>query len=164
MKGVPYNRKKACEYARTWAYDRNPRFYNFDKIGGDCTNFVSQCIFSGSEVMNYSKINGWYYINGNKKSPSWSGVEFLYKYLVNNKGLGPYGKEIDNEGIEIGDIVQLSFDGISYGHTLIIVKIQNKMDINQIFIASHTYDSFNKRLSEYNFEKLRFVHINAVRK
>lgn len=24
--------------------------------------------------MNYSKNNGWYYINGNNKSPSWTGV------------------------------------------------------------------------------------------
>lgn len=42
--------------------------------GGDCTNFVSQCIFAGSGIMNHNKRTGWYYINGNKKSPSWSGV------------------------------------------------------------------------------------------
>lgn len=43
-----YNREKAVEYARRWAYDRNPQYYNFDPIGGDCTNFVSQCLFAGS--------------------------------------------------------------------------------------------------------------------
>lgn len=87
---IPYNRQKVLEYAQKWAYDRNPKYYNFDSVGGDCTSFASQCIFAGSNVMNYSKSNGWYYINGNNKSPSWSGVEFLHKFLITNKLAGPY--------------------------------------------------------------------------
>ena len=47
MRTAPYNREKAVAYAHSWAYGRNPAYYNFDKIDGDCTNFVSQCIFSG---------------------------------------------------------------------------------------------------------------------
>ena len=161
---IPYNRQKVLKYAQKWAYDRNPRYYNFDGVGGDCTSFASQCIFAGSNIMNYSKSNGWYYINGNNKSPSWSGVEFLYNFLTTNKLAGPYGKEVPQNEIEIGDIAQLSFDGNVFGHTLVIVKIENKLDLNQIFISSHTLDSFNKRISEYNFEKIRFVHIEKVRK
>ena len=42
---IPYDRKAAVEYADYWAYRRNPKYYAFDDIGGDCTNFVSQCIF-----------------------------------------------------------------------------------------------------------------------
>lgn len=164
MIDIPYNRQKVLEYAQTWAYDRNPRYYNFDSVGGDCTSFASQCIFAGSNVMNYSKLNGWYYINGNDKSPSWSGVEFLYNFLTTNKLAGPYGKEVSQNKIEIGDIAQLSFNENIFRHTLVIVKIENKLDLNQIFISSHTFDSFNKRISEYNFEKIRFVHIEKVRK
>ena len=88
-----YNRINVYEYAKKWAYSRNPKYYNYDPVGGDCTNFASQCIYSGCLQMNYSKNNGWYYINGNNKSPSWTGVEFLYKFLVSNKGMGPKGKE-----------------------------------------------------------------------
>lgn len=161
---IPYNRQKVLEYAQKWAYDRNPRYYNFDGVGGDCTSFASQCIFAGSNVMNYSKLNGWYYINGNDKSPSWSGVEFLHNFLITNKLAGPYGKTVSQNEIEIGDIAQLSFDGNVFGHTLVIVKIENKLDLNQIFVSSHTLDSFNKRICEYNFEKIRFVHIEKVRK
>lgn len=164
MRKIPYNRQKVLEYAQKWAYDRNPQYYNFDSVGGDCTSFASQCIFAGSNVMNYSKSNGWYYINGNNKSPSWSGVEFLYNFLTKNKMSGPFGKEVSQDEIEIGDIAQLSFDGNTFGHTLVIVKIENKFNINQIFISSHTFDSFNKRISEYNYEKIRFVHIEKVRK
>lgn len=77
-----YNRQKVYEYAKKWAYSRNPKYYNYDAIGGDCTNFVSQCIFAGCGQMNYNKGTGWYYINGNNKSPSWTGVEFLYNFWL----------------------------------------------------------------------------------
>lgn len=163
MKETLYDRKKAIQYAQNWAYKRNPQYYNFDNVGGDCTSFASQCIYAGSKIMNYSKQNGWYYINGNNKSPSWSGVEFLYNFLVQNKSIGPYGYETNQNEIELGDIAQLSFDGSKFSHSLVIVKIENKTDLNQIFISSHTFDSFNKKISEYNYEKIRFIHIEKVR-
>ena len=34
---IPYNRTAAVEYANRWAYFRNPEFYDFSAIGGDCT-------------------------------------------------------------------------------------------------------------------------------
>ncbi len=47
---IPYDRNAAAEYAGYWAYRRNPRYDPFDEIGGDCTNFVSQCLFAGCGV------------------------------------------------------------------------------------------------------------------
>ena len=163
MKELIYDRNKVIEYAKKWALSRNPKYYNFDNVGGDCTSFVSQCIFAGVNVMNYTKDVGWYYINGNNKSPSWSGVDFLYKFLINNKSVGPYGKEAKINEIEIGDIAQLSFDGDKFEHTLMIVNIENKFTLSKIKIASHTFDSFNKAISEYLFQKIRFIHISGVR-
>ena len=113
--------------------------------------------------MNYTKNIGWYYINGNNKSPSWSGVEFLYKFFINIKSIGPYGKEVRQNEVEIGDIAQLSFDGNKFEHTLVIVNIENKLALSKIKIASHTFDSFNKAISEYLFQKIRFIHILGVR-
>lgn len=164
MKQIQYDRQKTIEYAKKWAFSRNPKYYNFDSVGGDCTSFVSQCIYAGSNVMNYTKEKGWYYINGNNKSASWSGVEFLYNFLVNNKSVGPYGIQTTVENIEIGDIAQLSFNGQSFGHTLVIVNIENRFSLSGIKIASHTFDSYNKAISEYSFEKVRFIHIEGVRK
>lgn len=153
-----YNRKEAVEYAKIWAYKRNPKYYNFDTVGGDCTSFVSQCIYAGAKVMNYSTY-GWFYKNGYNKSASWSGVEYLYKFLVNNKQTGPYGREAKLEELEKGDLIQLSFDGTTFGHTLIITNIQN----NHIYIASHTEDSYNRDLFMYNFRRLRGIKIEGVR-
>lgn len=153
-----YNRQKAVEYANTWAYKRNPKYYNFDAIGGDCTNFVSQCIYAGSGVMNYKNTFGWYYNSANDKSPSWTGVEFLYKFLINNKEIGPIG-EI-SESLEIGDIAQLSFDGGTFTHSLIIVGIENK----KMFGASHTFDTYGRDISSYPYKKIRFIHIKGIGK
>lgn len=114
--------------------------------------------------MNYTKDMGWYYINGNNKSPSWSGVEFLYQFLINNKSVGPYGRNAKQEEMELGDIAQLSFDGRKFEHTLVIVNIENRFSLSGIKIASHTYDSFNKAISEYSFQKIRFIKIEGVRK
>ncbi|MBO7377439.1 MAG: amidase domain-containing protein, partial [Clostridia bacterium] len=76
-----YDRNAAVSYARAWAFGRNPNYYNFDGLGGDCTNFVSQCIFAGAGVMNYSPVFGWYYISSDNRAPSWTGVEFLGDFL-----------------------------------------------------------------------------------
>ena len=55
MRERKYDRNKVVEYAEKWAYSINPKYYNFNLIGGDCTSFVSQCIFAGSNIMNYTK-------------------------------------------------------------------------------------------------------------
>lgn len=162
MKYMEYNRAAVVEYARKWAFSRNPKYYNFDSVGGDCTSFASQCIYAGSKKMNYTKDLGWYYINGNNKSPSWSGVEYLHRFLINNNGAGPQAVETTQNKIAIGDIAQLSFDGEQFGHTLVIVNLENKFTLRGIKIASHTFDSFDKAISEYNFQKIRFIHVERV--
>ena len=156
-----YNRQKTVEYAKKWAYLRNPNYYNFDNVGGDCTNFVSQCIYAGSGVMNYNKKNGWYYLNGNNKSPSWTGVQYLYNFLIQNRGIGPTGVKIEQKNLQIGDIAQLSFDEKFFSHSLIIVKIDNPKNIDNIYIAAHTNDAYNRKLSSYGAKKIRYVHIEG---
>lgn len=151
-----YNRQKVYEYAKKWAYGRNPKYYNFDPVGGDCTNFVSQCIYAGYEQMNYNINNGWYYINGNNKSPSWTGVEFLYNFLITNRNLGPQGIETNINEIKIGDVIQLKFDN-NYTHSLIVIQNGEKTD--DTLVAAHTFDTFGKRLSDYDYKELRCIHI-----
>ena len=140
-----YNREAVYEYAKKWAYGRNPKYYNFDPVGGDCTNFVSQCIYAGCGQMNYNRNNGWYYIDGNNKSHSWTGVEFLYSFLATNNNIGPKGEETTIDKLGIGDVVQLSFNGQIFSHSLIVVK--NGTNVNNTLIAAHTYDIFGKSVS-----------------
>mgnify|MGYP002522254950 CR=1 FL=1 len=57
----PYDAARAVEYARRWALSRNPLFVDFTGRGGNCTNFVSQCVLAGSCVMNRTPDYGGYY-------------------------------------------------------------------------------------------------------
>lgn len=152
-----YNRENIYKYAQKWALSRNPKYYDYEYIGGDCTNFVSQCIYAGYGQMNYSKLDGWYYINANNKSPSWTGVEYLYKFLITNKGAGPMGEETTIQNLEVGDIVQLSFDGLTFSHGLVVV--QNGNSIVNTLIAAHTYDTFGRNVSSYELKKYRCIHL-----
>ncbi|MCX7745625.1 MAG: amidase domain-containing protein [Clostridia bacterium] len=162
---LPYNREKAIEYAHKWAFGRNPAYLNFDKFGGDCTNFASQVIFAGSGIMNYTSIFGWYYVNSYDRSPSWTGVNYLHEFLMNNKGQGPFAQRVDFKDVMPGDIVQLSFEGGSrFNHTPVIVKVDSPVTLDKIFISAHTYDRDNYPLTNYNWKDIRFLHIEGIRK
>lgn len=152
-----YNRTAVYEYAKKWAYGRNPKYYNYDNIGGDCTNFISQCIFAGCKQMNYDKNKGWYYITANNKSPSWTGVQLLYNFLISNKGPGPTGITSRIDQLQIGDVIQLSFNGTTFSHSLIVV--QNGNQTYNTYVAAHTFDVFHKKLADYSFEDYRCIHI-----
>ena len=152
------NSAAAVMYARKWALSRNKAYYNFDRLGGDCTNFASQCIFAGSGVMNYTKTFGWYYISLQNRAPAWTGVEYLYNFLVSNKSVGPYGHEVDISEAQPGDIVQLGTNAGDFYHTPFIVAVKP-----QILVCAHSDNSLNRPLNTYDYDIARFVHIDAVR-
>lgn len=154
-----YLRENAVLYARKYAFARNPLFTTFEGLGGNCTNFVSQCILAGSCVMNFTPVYGWYYLSLNRRSPSWSGVEFFYDFMVTNKDVGPYGREVDVSLAEIGDAVQLADETGDFYHTLLISKIED----GEIFVTANTNDALDKPLSQYNYATNRFIHIDGVR-
>ena len=157
-----YNRDKAVEYANRWAYGRNPKFFDFSEIGGDCTNFASQCIYAGSGVMNYTPLYGWYYRTVNDRTPSWTGVNELYSFLVNNKGAGPQGRVTDLRGMEKGDIIQLKFQpGERFDHTPVVVDAGDGTP-RTIKVAAHSRDSNCRPLSSYSYIQLRPIHIFNV--
>ena len=167
MKGrnfmLEYNRLRAVAYALFWAFGRNPAYFDFSDLGGDCTNFVSQSIYAGSGVMNYTPTFGWYYISPDDRSPSWTGVEFLYDFLVSNEGPGPFGEETSLQNVALGDVVQLSFDGETYSHALIVTGIRNRFQSDRrILVSAHSYDARNRPLSTYDYEDVRFIHILGV--
>ncbi len=158
-----YDRDAALEYAHKWAYDRNPGYYDFSHIGGDCTNFASQVLYAGSGVMNFTPVYGWYYISLNNRTPSWTGVEFLFNYLIREKGAGPAARQVPVNQIIPGDLIQLSFnEEMIFGHTLVVVKAGTPADYSNILIATHTYDRDYYPLANYYWRHIRFMHIYGV--
>ena len=161
MEFVSYNRRAAVSYAHRWAYDRNPRFYNYEDIGGDCTNFSSQCLYAGTRVMNFTPTFGWYYKNANDKSPSWTGVSYFYNFLTNKEvRVGPFATETNISSILPGDFVQLDLNGNdTFDHTPIIVERGEVPTLENILVAAHSQDTDYRPLSSYPFTQIRFLHV-----
>lgn len=172
MERIAYNREAAVAYARKWAFSRNPAYFDFSKLGGDCTNFASQCLFAGCGVMNFTPVFGWYYRNANERTASWTGVEFFYRFLTDNfgdgfeeksgvgSGFGPLAREVPIERLELGDFVQFGRETGDFYHTPIVVGFRNGVPL----LAAHSYDVLDKPLTSYRFERLRCLHIIGARK
>ena len=155
-----YNRERARAYAERWAFRRNPLFADYTGIGGNCTNFVSQCVYAGSCRMNFTPIFGWYYIDSNDRTASFTGVRYFYNFIVGNEGVGPFATEADEGRMEIGDVVQLGRETDGYYHTLLVV---GRDEEGVLLVAAQSDDAFNRPLSTYEFEFARYLHSEGVR-
>lgn len=155
---MEYNRNRAVAYARKWAHRRNPAYHNFDTLGGDCTNFVSQCLYAGCGMMNYEKDTGWYFTTIEDRAAAWTGVEFLHQFLTGDKDIGPYASVQPIKHAQPGDIIQFSFDGETFSHSLLVVA-----NTPEILVASHTTDVFGRTLGSYTYKEARLLHIEGVR-
>lgn len=157
---LTYNREAALNYAIKWALGRNPNFYDYSQLGGDCTNFASQVLLAGGAGMNYQPTLGWYYIDPNRKSPSWTGVDFLYNFLISNRTKGPFAAETTPAGVEIGDLIQLSYQAGRFNHTLVVTKLETTFGIEGIYVSAHSIDRYNANLVQtYSWKQIRFLHI-----
>lgn len=158
---IPYDRAAAVSYAHRWAFGRNPAFFDYENLGGDCTNFASQCLYAGIGIMNFTPTYGWYYLNANQKAPAWTGVTYFYNFLTRQPpfGPGPVGMETDIAQIQPGDFVQLKFRAESFSHTPVIVSVGNPASPENILVAAHSYDADNRPLSSYTVQGYRFIHI-----
>ena len=162
-----YNRMRAVEYARTWALDRNPLFVDFTGIGGNCTNFVSQCILAGSCVMNYTPDFGWYYRSSLDRAPAWSGVEYFWEFMTAAPDFveaggdtGPFGESVSREALMIGDVIQLANEEGDYYHTLLVTGFGED---GTPLVAAHSIDAFDRPLSSYRYTSARYLHMLGVR-
>ncbi len=165
MRLIEYDGAAAVAYARKWAYRRNPQYYNFDRLGGDCTNFASQCLFAGLGVMNFTPDIGWFYRSLESRAAAWTGVEFFYNFLIANAegvgdGSGPFGEEIRLRELRVGDFVQLGRSTGDFYHTPVVVGFSRGVPL----VAAHTNDAYNRPLYGYRFERLRCIRILGGRK
>ncbi|EGD51668.1 hypothetical protein TheetDRAFT_1486 [Thermoanaerobacter ethanolicus JW 200] len=82
-----YDREGAVAYADKYAgaawgsgnnYEYNPKYRDYNGVGGDCTNFVSQVLHEGGGLpMDYV----WNF-NGKDSSTAWAQAPALFNYLI----------------------------------------------------------------------------------
>lgn len=161
LRAYDFNRTAMREYAFKHYNNPNKAFYDFTNLGGDCTNFTSQVIHAGGAPMDSEGKYQWYYYSLNNRSPSWTGVMFLYDYLINNDGLGPHGVDSDFFNVTIGDVIQIDFndDGI-FTHSPVVVQpyIKGSGDLYTLTVAARSYDVFNRPILTYPGVK-RYIHL-----
>ena len=89
---LPYNANTAVNYAYLYWNSPNSNYCNYANIsGGDCTNFVSQCMkVGGWATVTTSPPTGtyvqWYYNSCYNKSTSWAGARYFNDFLRLNPG------------------------------------------------------------------------------
>lgn len=159
---LPYNRQLAFDYAQKWAYLRNPRYLDFSGLGGDCTNFISQCLYAGSSVMNYTPTFGWYYNTSYDRTASWTGVQYLYDFLTTNKRLGVFASVSDAAHMQVGDVIQLGDANGKFYHSLLVTGAPAQPDENSLLVSTHTFDTHLRPLNTYEYANIRYLHIEGV--
>lgn len=163
-----YNISQATRYALKYALDINPSFGNYEKWGGDCTNYVSQCLYAGNipfdnvgEDIRYQ----WYWYSESKRTPSWTAADSLKFYMENNNineeggtNLGLKAAPITLNQLLRGDVVQLVDDKGRAYHSMIVtgylVKEQRVVDY---LVSQHSgYDEDDEgRLKNYPLSQKR---------
>ncbi len=163
---APYDRMRAVEYARAWALSRNPLFFDFTGGGGNCTNFVSQCLLCGSLTMDPTETFGWYYKSVDYRSPSWAGVREFYEFMLGvgdfapvNARRGPFCSEVDRGEVEVGDVIQLANEQGIFYHSLLVSGFAD----GDILICAQSNDALDRPLSTYSYAAARFLHVRGVR-
>ena len=124
----PYDRQAALDYARQYTAARNPAWDDYAGMGGNCQNYVSQCLYAGGIPMDTTGAAVWKWFDGTVandttaagRSSSWSGVDEFLAYAEGNTGYGlaaqtgaPYLTG------QPGDLIQMGENG-SWRHVVII--------------------------------------------
>lgn len=170
MYNSSYSRANAVNYAITYALTPNAAYKYFPLIGdngGDCSNFISQCLRAGGANMVYNTSHPWWYKHNNNLntkddtwSVSWAVAHSLYWTLKVNeeKNLsGPKGLEINNiNKLQIGDLIFYEDAAGKIFHSAIITSMLNSYPL----ISQHTFEALNIPYEKtWEHSKVHFLKI-----
>lgn len=167
-----YRPADAAAYARTYALSYNTSAYpDMSALGGDCTNFVSQCMFAGGISMRdrwyIRKRNGTYVRPENPDQlnysweladPSpWTTIRNYTLYWFPKVEVKQYSKDNYNanyrtiyssSGVAVGDVVVFTsglFGVTTWGaHAMIITGFDTSN--KHILVSGHTNNRLNAKL------------------
>lgn len=162
---IHYDRQSAVEYAMKYALVPNKKYRYFgvnQRIGGDCTNFVSQCLKAGGMPLSYNKKNPWWYnfeASANVCSLSWSVAHSLFWYLkknAENNSKGAKALETNNiSDLELGDLVFYENKRGLIFHSTIITAF-NEVPL----VSQHSVEALNvSYIKPYYVAKTHLVKI-----
>lgn len=132
-----YTRLAAVNYAVRWALSRNPAFENFSGQGhgGDCTNFISQCLYAGGWTMNdWGKYEGlsWYY-HRPECSKSWASADHFASFLERSGR----GQRCTVNELTFGDLVSEEEPPHGIRHWMMVTGVNGQT----CFLSYHSTDT-----------------------
>ena len=147
-----YNATKATKYALNHALSYNKDYADFNGYGGDCTNFISQCLYAGGITQHtgtaYSS-NSWYYKSSTDRSATWTGADKFRNYVFGKSSKIDMEKSSWKNVIN-GDIIQLLDSDSSAYHSMIITGVANgSSGRSDLLICCHTKDRRHASLAMY---------------
>lgn len=148
----------AVAYAKKYYNTYNTEYPNWTSYGGDCANFVSQCLVAGGLAMESGNLNSalnWYskgnVCDTNKVSSSFRGANAFKNYfLVRAKSSLKINKGQTREYLlnhtNLGDAISFcrtnsNGSAIAY-HTMIVVG--KDYSSKTVYLAGHTNATFNR--------------------
>ncbi|MEW5706022.1 MAG: amidase domain-containing protein [Actinomycetota bacterium] len=168
-----WSKSSAVSYAETYALSPNNAWPYFD--GGDCTNFVSQCLEYGGIAMDtvYTDRSKWYMVKNMFGAwiwgYPWTVAHDFYEYFRTSSRTASYRYFIgsydwqpattrpeppnNNTSLNNGDIVSLDFTGDGIRDHNMIVTRQNTTDA---YNSSYTGDLVNYRTA-YPYENRKHI-------
>lgn len=166
-KVIQYVGQDAVQYARQWALSRNRVYNDFTKGGGDCMNFVSQCLHAGGMPF---KNNGfvWYGLRG-RSSFSWRGVDSFLKLLKNYQKFGSprleFSCERTPENLKAGDLVFTVAEGvpgdIERNPSHVVILSCDYADKGQLMVCGHTVDQLDT-VKHRDDAHCTYIHIEQI--
>ena len=154
----PYDRAAAYDYLMAYCDERNPAWYAYDEVGGNCMNFGSQVLLAGGIPEDEKGDEEWYWDGQNDLDLSWINVGHFYDYCRDNEG---FGLVADTEAGyytgEVGDVLIVGFAG-DHRHTTVIshvVKDETGDTVDYLISCNTTnYRDFPASAYYYTFHRL----------
>lgn len=162
-----YNREQAVNYAYKYALIPNTtKWANYEVYGGDCTNFISQCLYAGGIPFDHDGVDvteKWYWYSDAYRTPSWSAADLLKKYMLTNTGYGLVARLVDLQEMEVGDVVQLGTLQKTTHSMLVVGVVYSELEPSKIIdllLAQHSVSEggrgYNVPLSTKPNERLYY--------
>jgi cell wall-associated NlpC family hydrolase len=157
-----YNRKSAVNYALKYGPEPNHHYQYFKiygNLGGDCTNFVSQCLYEAGIPMMRGNIAPWWYQDPETWSVAWVNSHSLYWCLrirYENNLIGPKGKIVsDVSELELGDLIFYEDEHHQIDHSAIITGFKDGLPT----ITQHSPELVNIHYIKTNKTAMHFMKI-----
>lgn len=168
-----YLRDAAVNYATAHALLPNASYRYFPLLGdggGDCSNFISQCLHAGGAPMDFGSISPWWYkgkgtskVNDDIWSVSWAVAHSLYwtlKVRYERRILGLKAVEVPDMGeLEIGDLIQYERGRGFIYHSAIVTSFTDSWGKRVPLITQHTYNALNISHIKPAASKMHFMKI-----